>query len=147
MQFANILTGEIRNILSSTLVKADLTIQGASLEQWAELGWRRVVEVAEPAAGHRVTSYTPEEIDGLTCRLIVATQVNIADEQAAQLAESKTAAKTLAEVGATDTGLVLRALATLLLGEINTLRQRASLTQYTSQQFLNALKAKIDELQ
>lgn len=77
MKFGNINTQEIRESLPNVLVLAGQTISGADIRHWSQLGWRSVVEVEEPSAGCRVTGYSVEEIDGLTCRLKVSGEVNI----------------------------------------------------------------------
>lgn len=148
MNFANINTGEIKDVLPSVLEDVGRTITNATILEWAAKGWRKVVSVASPTAGYRVTAWTVQAIDGLTCRLLVATEVNIAAEQAAalaaQIAADKDAAKMLSDVATSDVGRVIRAFAELVLQEINTLRTKAGLATYTQTQFINALKAKID---
>jgi hypothetical protein len=156
MNFANIITNNIVEALPSVMVDGDQTITGADITHWAKRGWRKIVTIDSPATGYRVGTYGIEAIDGLTCKLTVATSINLADEAAAQAAakaaaaaqyivQTKDAAKTLSEVSVTSTGRVIRALCTLLLQEINALRTKAGMANYTSTQFLNALKAKIDE--
>jgi hypothetical protein len=83
MKFANIITNEITEALSSTMVDGDQTITGADITHWAKAGWRKIVTIDEPATGYRVGTYGIEEIDGLTCKLTVATSVNLAVETAA----------------------------------------------------------------
>lgn len=146
MNFANVNTGQIAGALSATMTTPGGVIQGATLQDWAAVGWRRVVAVAAPTAGFRATSYGVHEIDGLTCDLTVATEINIATETAAELEAIKTAAKTLAELGNTEIGLVLRAFSVLVLQEINALRTKTGMVNYTPAQFLAALKAKVDAL-
>jgi hypothetical protein len=148
MKVANINTGEIKDGLSPILVLTGKTITGATIADWAALGWREVVATDVPAAGYRVASYGVQELTSLTCKLTVASSVDIAAEQAANLAaeiaSDKAAAKLLSDVATSDVGRVIRAFAELTLQEINTLRTKASLANYTQTQFINALKAKID---
>lgn len=150
MKFANINTGQIVDSLSTILELPGRTITGATIREWQQLGWREIVQVEEPAAGYRAGTYNIVEIDALTCRLTIATSINIADEQAAFAAAALTAAKSsgkdLLDFGTYDLALVLRAFSTLVLQEINTLRTKAGLSTYTQQQFITALKAKIDAL-
>lgn len=156
MKFGNINTQEIVETLPSILVLNGQTITGADIRHWSLLGWRSVTQVDEPTAGFRVTKYGVQGIDGLTCKLIVSAQVNIADEQAAQaaaeaaaaaqyIADTKARAKVILDAGVEDLARALRALATIALQEINTLRTKAGLSTYTAQQFLTALQNKIDD--
>ena len=119
MNFANINTGEIRLNLDPVLVLQGRTITGATLADYQELGWRKVVAVDAPEAGYRVTAYGVQEIDATTCKLTVATSVNIADELAAQAAADLTAQKAGAKAilaGTSDeTQRALRAFAELTL--------------------------------
>ena len=82
MKYANIITGAIVGTLPNVRVSNGVGTIGAGLAEWAIEGWREVTATAEPAAGYRVDTYAVEEIDGLTCRLTVATSINIAEEQA-----------------------------------------------------------------
>ena len=155
MSFANINTQERKETLPNVMVLGDQTITGATINDWAKVGWREVVEVDEPAEGFRVGTYAIEELSATTCKLTVATSVNLADEAAEQAAANaaalvaytayqKDAAKGLLDGGKEDIQRALRGFAELTLQEINTLRTRASLANYTWEQFVNALKAKID---
>jgi uncharacterized protein YkwD len=148
MNFANINTGEIKEVLSPILQLAGVTITGATIQHYAQLGWRQVVEVDAPAVGFRVTSYGVQELTGLTCKLTVATSIDIAAETAANaaayIAATKSDAKALLD-GSTDTvQRTLRAFAEVTLQEINNLRTKTGLATYTWSQFLTALKNKID---
>lgn len=147
MKFANILTGEIRDVLPSTLALANETIQNATIEHYKSLGWRRVLSVAAPTSGYRVTAYNVVEVDGTTCNLTVKTEVNIAQEAssaaAAQIAADKDAAKLLTDVATEPAGRVMRAFATLVRTQINTLRAQHGLSQFTEAQFITALKNEI----
>jgi hypothetical protein len=149
MQFANINTLEIRDFLPTVLQLAGQTITGATIEHWKSLGWRQVTDIDSPADGYRVTQYGVQELSATTCKLTVVASVNIADEAAAAaaaiLANQKLYAKALLDSGAEDIQRALRAFAVLTLQEINTLRTKAGLATYTWTQFVNALKAKIDE--
>jgi hypothetical protein len=156
MNFANINTQEIKAVLGPVCVLPNgNTVTGADITAWAAWGWRKVTSIDAPATGYRVGSYGIQELDGLTCKLTVATSINIADEAAAQaaaqaaavvaeIAFQKTEAKGLLDGGTQDIQRALRGFAELTLQEINTLRTRASLSNYTWAQFVNALKAKID---
>jgi len=106
MQFANIITKEIKDTLPTTMVDGDKTITGADITHWAKEGWRTITETDAPATGYRVGTYGIQELSGTTCKLTVATSINIADEAAAeaaayaaalatQLAETKALAKSL----------------------------------------------------
>lgn len=84
MKFANLLTGEIRESLpSGPLSVGKYVTPTPSLKDWSTVGWREVASVDDAPVGDRATQYTVEEIDGLTCRLVVAKTVNIAEEKAA----------------------------------------------------------------
>lgn len=148
MNFANINTGEIRINLDPVLELQGRTITGATLADYQALGWRKVVAVDAPATGYRVTSYGVQAIDATTCKLTVASSVNIADEQAAQaaaeLAAQKARAKAILAGTSDETQRALRAFAELTLQEINALRTKAGMSTYTWAQFLTALQAKID---
>jgi len=148
MNFGNTNTGEIVDTLPTTLTLAGTTITGATLKHFLALGWRTVTQVDKPDAGYRVTSYGVAELTPTTCKLTVATSVNIADEAAAaaaaKLASDKDEGKTLAELSTSPTGRAIQALAAMALQEINTLRTKAGLSTYTGAQFISALKAKID---
>jgi len=148
MNFANINTGEIREALSPILQLAGQTITGATIDHYASLGWRKVVQVDAPATGFRVTAYGVQELTGTTCKLTVTASVDIAAEAAANaaayIAATKDEAKALLD-GSTDTmQRTLRAFAELTLQEINNLRTKTGLSTYTFAQFLTALKGKID---
>ena len=149
MKYANINTQEIRDDLPPVLVLGGTTITGATIAQWATRGWRTVTQVDQPAEGYRVTQYTAQEIDTMTCRLAVTSSVNIANETAANLAATtaaqKSDAKATVDSGAYDVQRALRAFAALTLQEINTLRTKAGMATYTWAQFVTALKNKIDE--
>ena len=95
MTFANKNTGEIVDTLPSVIVQDGQTITGATIDQWAAQGWRKIVQVDSPAQGYRVGSYGVTELDELTCKLTVATSINIAGEQAA-LAAADVAARAAA---------------------------------------------------
>lgn len=104
-----------------------------------------VLPVGTTAATHRVDvgvvrAYTQAELDSISAARAAAD----AAAALAYIAETKDAAKVLADTSTTDIGRVIRAFMELTLQEINTLRTKASLTNYTATQFLNALKAKID---
>jgi hypothetical protein len=144
MQYANINTYQVTDKLPDTLVLADKTITGATLDHYLALGWRQVVAVDAPATGYVVTSYRVEDIDGRTCKLAIAASVTAASITAAQSAGEKSAAKLIAKVATEPTGRVLRAFAELVLQEINALRTKAGMTNYTQAQFLAALEAKVD---
>jgi hypothetical protein len=148
MKYANINTQEIRGTLSPILSLAEGTITGATIEHWAELGWREITQIDEPAAGYRVTAYRIQELGPLTSKLTVASSVNIADEVAANAAsvleQQKTDAKSILDGSSESVRRTLVAFATLTLQEINTLRTKASLPTYTWAQFVAALKSKID---
>lgn len=148
MQYANINTQEIINALPSVLILPGQTITGATIEHWKALGWRQVSITDAPATGYRVTAYGVQDIDGLNCRLTVASSVNISAEAAAnaaaQAAQSKADAKTMLAGSSDQIQRALRAFAELTLQEINTLRTKASLSTYTWAQFLAAMQAKID---
>lgn len=52
-------------------------------------GWRKVTIVDAPAIGNRVTADKVVDLgDGVTCRIQIVSQINIADEQAAREAEA-----------------------------------------------------------
>ena len=106
MKHGNINTGEIVEMLPSVRISPEGVTIGAGPEAWAVDGWRTVTVVDRPDPGFRVTSYRVEEIDRKTCRLTVATSVNIKEEAAAiaaaqaaelarQLADTKALAKAL----------------------------------------------------
>jgi len=156
MNFANIVTHEIKAVLGPVCVLPNgNTVTGADITIWAVYGWRKITSIDEPATGYRVGNYAVQEIDELTCKLTVATSIDIAAEAAANAAAAaaavvagiafqKTEAKGLLDGGSQDIQRALRGFAELTLQEINTLRTRASLPNYTWTQFVNALKAKID---
>lgn len=146
MKFANINTQQITTVLPSVLVLPDVTIQNPTLQQYAAQGWRRVTQEETPAAGVIPLTWTITELNGTDCSLTIATSTTQAQVDADALVASKTAAEQLASVGTTETGIVIRALSALMLQEINTLRQRASLSQYTAEQFKTALIAKIQSI-
>ena len=146
MNFANVTTGEIRETLPNVLQTEGRTITGATLAEWAASGWRAVAQVDTPAAGYRVTQYGVQELDGVTCRLTVDASVNLAAEAAAQLSAAKDMGKAIMDTGSYDLALAVRAFALLTLQEINTLRTKAGLANYSQAQFLAALKAKMDSL-
>ena len=139
MQFANIITGEIRSVLSPTLVKDGATIQGATLADWSLLGWRRVVNVAEPTDGYRVTSYNVVETGLLTCDLTVKTEVSLADEAAALVAAQKAEARALLE-STEGLGRLLMTLAEQLVILINVERAQHSRAAITSAQIKTTLQ-------
>ena len=149
MQFGNIHTGEIKTALPTVLALEGKTITGADITHWAALGWRRVVEVEQPAEGYRAAGYNVVEVDGLTCQLTLTGSINIADEQAAaaaaQIEADKASAKLLSDVATSDVGRVIRAFAALVMEQFNVLRAREGLAQFTAEQFIAALKVKIDE--
>jgi hypothetical protein len=157
MNFGNINTQEIKDALSNVCVLPNgNTVTGADIATWAVYGWRKITSIDEPATGYRVGTYAVQEIDGLTCKLTVAIDVNLADEAAANaaalaaalvanIASQKTEAKELLDDGTQSIQRALRGFAELTLQEINTLRTKASLSNYTWTQFKNALKAKIDD--
>lgn len=124
MQCANILTGEISPALPSILMHGGGNKRSAKLDQWSRLGWRQVVEMERPARGFRVERYEPEEIDGLSCRLRVLTQVGASAEAADQVAVDAAAAQRLLELSSGDMGSTLRALAWWMLDGISPLARR-----------------------
>ena len=148
MNFANINTQKISYALSSTLILADKTITGADITHWAQLGWRKVTVVDDPTAGCRVTQYGVQEIDGLTCRLTVVAEVDIAAEAAANAAANLAAriayAKSqivdpteLREVGIA----LLEAVFELIVPQINTLRAAHSLPDINQAQIISTVKS------
>jgi len=54
-------------------------------------GWRKIVTIANPDDGYRVGTYAVSPIDYATCNLSVATEINIAAEQAAVAAAQQAA--------------------------------------------------------
>lgn len=148
MTYANILTGEIKSDLPNVLVQYGSTITGATIEHWKAKGWRQVVDTEQPQSGYRGTGYTVQEVDGETCNLVLSGSVNIATEAAANAAASLAAQKAgaggILDGASGDVQRALVAFATLTLQEINTLRTKAGLANYSWSQFVTALKAKID---
>ena len=80
MIYDNIITGEMNCILPNPL---NATFN-PTMEQYNAAGYREQVSIDNPIEGFRVVKYAVQEIDSTTCKLIVAEQVNIAEEQAAQ---------------------------------------------------------------
>jgi len=148
MQYANIGTNEIRTTLPNVLVLNGQTITGADISHWAALGWREVVQVAEPTAGYRVTEWTAQEIDGRTCRLLVAAEVNIAEEAAAAAAAARAAqtAWLKEQIGATNELLpfVMKAMVAELRQEI--IDVHAGGTARTQNQLIQAIAATAESL-
>lgn len=87
MNYANVLTGEIRNELPDPIVwPGGAVTHHPNIMVASGAGWRKVASVQPPPAGHRVASYRVAEIDATTCALEVAESVDIAAEHAAQAA-------------------------------------------------------------
>ena len=92
MNFANINTQEIVTVLGPVCVLPNgNTVTGADITHWATHGWRKITSIDEPATGYRVGTYGIQELDGLTCKLTVATITNIAEEAAANAAAAAAA--------------------------------------------------------
>ena len=148
MQYANIITEEIKSDLASTIVLNGSTITGATIDHWRAQGWRTVTAVEQPADGYRAAGYSVVPVDDISCRLALTGIVNIATEAAAAtaaaLAAQKAGAGGILDGASGDVQRALVAFATLTLQEINTLRTKAGLANYTWSQFVTALKAKID---
>jgi hypothetical protein len=134
MNFCNIITGEILENRPPFIRAEDGSAsEDQSIKHYQQLGWRRVTEVAAPTAGYRVISHTAQEIGGATARLLVATEVNIADEQKAE-------ARALLD--STDgLGRVLLTLAEQLVILINTERAQHGRSQITPAQIKATLQA------
>jgi hypothetical protein len=75
--FDNISTGEMGVTLPNPLGATF----NPSMDQYRSVGYRERVSVDQPTQGFRVVRYAPEAIDGSTCKLIVAQEVNIAEEE------------------------------------------------------------------
>jgi len=91
LNFANVNTQAFADSLPTTRVADGKTITNATLADWAVEGWRQVTSQADPTDGYRVASWNIVEDDSLHCHLTVASEVNIADEAAANAAEARTA--------------------------------------------------------
>lgn len=101
-----------------------------------ELPWYRVI------VGEDVRVATAEE--RVVIDADIATQAAAA--AAAQLLADKTQAKTEADTGKQPVQLIARAIVSLMLDQINVLRQKAGLAQLTPAQVKAALEAKIDAI-
>jgi len=148
MNFANINTQEIKSALATTLILADKTITGADITHWAQLGWRKVTVVDAPTAGYRVTQYGVQEIDGLTCRLTVVAEVDIAAEQAANAAVAIAARQEWAKSQIVIEGelreltaAILETVFELIVPQINTLRQAHGLPAINQAQVISTGKS------
>lgn len=163
MPYANIITQEIKDSLPNVLVADGTTVTGATLINWAPLGWREIVQTDEPAVGYRVGEYLAVELTPLTCKLTVKTSINIADEQAAQaaaqaaalaqqIAEAKALAKSLYPGPGDIRNVSPEAVARLLLAECTVIytwlfaaaASGGHVPAKTAQQVTDALYAAID---
>jgi len=85
MSYGNIITGQIKNgEFDQNIVVDGSPMMNVGFAHWQAQGWRIVQSVDDPTAGYRVLTYAPEEIDATYCKLIVATEKNLAEEPAEQ---------------------------------------------------------------
>ena len=103
--------------------------------------------VDAPTAGYRVTQYGVQEIDGLTCRLTVVAEVDIAAEQAANAAVAIAARQEWAKSQIVIEGelreltaAILETVFELIVPQINTLRQAHGLPAINQAQVISAVK-------
>ena len=86
MNYANISTGEKVSGLPLTRILADGSVKQSGknpIEIWAELGWREVVEVEQPAKGIKVLAMrVADNGDGKTCRMAIASAITETELQA-----------------------------------------------------------------
>ncbi len=87
MKYANIKTGEITDSLPTQVGST----WNPTMVQLAEYGWRVIESVEQPQEGFRVVKRSIVNLTATTCKLIIAEQVNIAEEQAAQAAAAAAA--------------------------------------------------------
>jgi len=93
MSYGNIITGQIKNgEFDQNIVVDGSPMMNVGFAHWQAQGWRIVQSVDDPTAGYRVLTYAPEEIDATYCKLIVATEKNLAEE-AAEIAAAEEAVK------------------------------------------------------
>lgn len=92
MNYANIITQAVANELPKVPSQIGSTFNPDAKQQaeWLKKqGWRRVVTEESPTLGNRVTATkVVDAFDGETCRIQIVSQINMADEQAAQAAEA-----------------------------------------------------------
>jgi hypothetical protein len=142
MKFANILTNQIveqAQLPRSVEINGQLTTTPGP-EDFAAIGWRRVVNEEAPAAGIVVTGWTITETGPLTCDLTIATSVTQASLDAAAVAKQKAEARALLD--STDgLGRLLFTLGDQLRILINVERSRHSAAAITSQQMVDTLRA------
>jgi len=100
MNYANIITQQTADKLPKVPVAIDTSVgkttspDAKQQAEWlAKQGWRTVSSEAQPSVGCRVTAIKVLDVgDGLTCRISIVSQINIADELAAQEAANAKAA-------------------------------------------------------
>jgi hypothetical protein len=140
MKYANVINGEIAEQLPTVIIAPGGTTVGPTLAQLQAVGWRKVVEIKEPSFGCRATSYTPQEINATTARLMVAGEANLAAEAANKVASQKAAARDLLE--STDgLGRLLLTICEELVKTINVERSQHGRAAITSAQIVATIKA------
>ena len=88
MKYGNIITNEIIDGELPTVLHIDgNAILGVKFDYWKTKGWRKVLLIDSPLVDYAVIRFSPQDIDGENCRLIIAEQKSLADiatEQAEQ---------------------------------------------------------------
>lgn len=145
MKFANIITNQIveREQLPRSVTVNGQTTPTPTAEDYAALGWRRVVNEQQPAAGVVVTSWTITETGPLTCDLTIATSTTQEQIDADRVAQEKAAARALLD----DTAGLSRLLLTVveqLVTLINTERGRHGAPAITREQIIATLRTALE---
>jgi hypothetical protein len=112
-------------------------------EDYAAIGWRRVVNEQTPADGVVVTGWTITETGPLTCNLTIATTTTQAALDAARIVQEKADARAL--LGQTDglARLILTVVGQLVL-LINTERGQHGRAAITQQQIVTTLRSALE---
>ena len=118
------MAAEYGNVVTSNFV-SQLPIRigntwNPTLGQLQAAGWRYVTVIDSPSPGYRVGSWGIADIDGTNARKTVATQINIADQQAAQAAAI--AVMRAAEAQLDNAMKIEKGVALVTLDELNILR-------------------------
>ena len=89
--YGNIITNQVADVLPKVPSQIGSTFNPDAKQQaeWlVRQGWREIVGADAPTPGYRVTAQKVLDLGDGKCRIQIVSRINVADEQAAQAAES-----------------------------------------------------------